>query len=147
MKKEGAVVKSKYVLITNLSYVIIGDVRTDTHALLLEEWEEQLGGKYARRRVRGFGTDATWPVFDLHVSSVGYELTVKGKGHVILQIDNGPRLDLSVSDQDRPIDVLTFAPGTDIEEVWEALPWKVASYWWPSYTNMPRLVWLLPRRW
>ena len=133
---------NKYVLITNLSYVTVGDVRTDTHALLLEEWSEELKA-LPRRRIRGFGPDAAWPVFDIiTVPSVAYALTAAAASSAWLQLNGGPRLNLYVSDQSKPIDVLAFTPGTDIEEVWRVLPQKVAAYWWPSYTNMPRLVWV-----
>ena len=39
---------NKYVLITNIDHVVIGDVRTSTHALLLEEWLGSLDGKSLR---------------------------------------------------------------------------------------------------
>jgi hypothetical protein len=152
----------KYVLITNLQFVSIGIVRTHCNALLLEEWDADMlsnmpnGG--LRQRIRGFGTEPTWPVFDMASPTIEYTLEAAASSNImiasqdgglrpllfgnVMQIKgfNGPRLDLVLSDNSKPLDVETFEG--DIAKVWDVLPEKVSRYWHAPY--MPRLSWGRP---
>ena len=146
----------KYVLFTNLQYVTVNDVRTNSHALLLDEspgiFDE------IRRVARGFGVDPAWPVFDLRIPTLDYELTDAASNSImlttshpegrplcsgaIMQIKGGPRLDLIVHDQDQPISIQTFEGryGDEvISAAWEELSSLCAKFW--KAPNMPRLAW------
>lgn len=143
----------KYILITNLNWVTIGPVRTNTHALLLED-AVLLGDRQCK--VRGFGTDAAWPVFDIFLKSIEHELVdAQGNVHMLkedklvplitgalLRLKNGPELQLVTCNRSRPLDIQTFeSEGGDrkILEVWEVLERKVPEYW--DAPNMPLLSW------
>lgn len=147
--------REKYVLITNLDWVTVGDVRTYTHALLLEQ-TRGLGRDDVMFKVRGFGTDPAWPVFDIFVKSIDYDLTdaqgnlfkVEGDGVVpvimgaIMQLKDGTRLDLVTCHRERPLDIQTWEGDSDerlILDVWEVLKRKVPEYW--DAPNMPTLQW------
>lgn len=143
----------KYTLFTNLDWVTIGPVRTFTHALLLQDAE---GLPRERQcKVRGFGTDSAWPTFDIFVESLEYELT-DAQGNLfkleddgsttavitgaIMQIKDGPRLDLVTCDRKRPLDIEVFEGERRVQDVWAALQRKVPEYW--DAPNMPTLTWL-----
>lgn len=148
--------RERYVLLTNIDYVVVGPVRTMTHALLLEEFHDFLTGGL-RRRIRGFGPDPAWPVFDMESPSIEFTLTdAKGRdifigndgeekpliSGAILQVEGGPRLELWVSDPKWPIRVDEFEGHSEerpILRVWVVLPLRVASFW--NAPNMPNLVW------
>lgn len=140
----------------------INGIRTYCYALLLTEAPGIFGG--TERQVRGFGTDPAWPVFDLYIPSIDYQLTDASGNAIfmsnshpegrplftggILQIAGGPRLDLISCNGNQSIDVQTFEGRYGervILKVWEKLPGKVAKYW--TAPHMPTLSWGPPRRW
>jgi hypothetical protein len=148
----------KYILFLNLEFVIVNQVRTFTHALLLEEGPSMFSG--IDRRARGFGTDPAWPVFDFPIPSLDYELTDASGGPILITDSkpegrplhagaimqfkgtDAPRLDLIVQDQDQPLDIRTFEGKWGdrvITDVWEKLSSLVGRYW--KAPNMPRLAW------
>ena len=145
-----------YTLITNLEWAVVNGIRTFTHALLVSDHEGAFDKNTRRRQLRGFGTDPAWPVFDLDIPSTSYTLSDARSGNVmilsgndpkprplcsgaIMQIESGPRVDLLVSDQRRPLDVRTFPREVTIRDVWDVLPGLVRSYW--TAPNMPTLQW------
>jgi len=148
---------STYVLITNLSYVTVGSVRTMTHALLLCAEPSPFDRGNLRYQARGFGTEAAWPVFDLELPSIEYTLTdpqdfgvFVGTGTArplfscaMLRIKDGPDILLTIDDYRRPIDIEHFEFDREIDDeigdVWRALAAKVADYW--HAPHMPGLVW------
>jgi hypothetical protein len=69
-------ITSRYALFVNLSYVTIGDVRTYSHAVLLQQGEDptKARGTAARCELRGFLTDPALPTFDLIVPGFDHEL-------------------------------------------------------------------------
>lgn len=149
----------KYILFLNLDWVVVNGVRTSTHALLIEEGPGMLTP--VDRRVRGFGLDSAWAVFDVRVPTIEYTmqdfegnaimLTNRDpKGYVplvsgaVVQIaSDGPRLELAVLDHKRPIDVKTFE-GTwgdrvTLDALWVYLNENAPKYW--TAPGMPKLVW------
>lgn len=130
----------KFILFTNLQSVTIGDVRTFTKALLLQD----LTITNRQLRVRGFGTGPSWETFDIFLrDSIDYELTGIHHLHVYtsykLTLEDGLELELATMDTDRPGDVQTFE-GVPVTDVWEVLKRKVPFYW--NCPNMPTLAWL-----
>lgn len=138
----------RFILITNLSTVTIGPVRTFTHALLLEETEGLFRDSARRYRARGFGTEGSAPIFDMDVPSLDYTIgPVQGGGPIFIGVtDSRPRhlfhvakldlgdvtLILGVEDPSRTLDIQEWSGTPDtrvILEVWKALPEKVAMYW------------------
>jgi hypothetical protein len=147
----------KYILFLNLEYVIINDVRTYTHALLLEEGPHVFGG--VKRQLRGFGLDPSWCIFDIQVPSIEYTLTDAQSNAVIFSASNpqgrpmasgaimdlkdGPSVQLLVNDQKHPLDIKTFE-GTwgdkfTIDEVWAYLTSRAPHYW--NAPGIPTLQW------
>lgn len=148
-------VKERYVLFTNLTYVTIGDVRTMSNALLLCEDEKPLAGP--KCRARGFGTEASWAVFDMTISSIVHELVPARSSAMIfgdagampfasgaiLRLTDGPEFHLIDSDNKHSIDVSRYEGDEHtIMKVWRALEEKVARYWNRPY--MPRLTHMPP---
>lgn len=147
---------STYILFLNLSYVTINGVRTWTHALLLEKTPGIFGGTQCK--VRGFGPDPSWPVFDLVVPSIAYTLTDASGGPMfstdshpegrplvqgaIMQIKKGPRIDLIVSDYEQDLNVCVFEGKDDmlIMKVWERLESMVTRF--VRAPNMPTIRWV-----
>lgn len=152
----------RYTLITNLRYVVFNDVfndvRTHTRAVLLEEYPEDIPGTTkdgTRRRMRGFGIDPAWPVFDLSLDSLehtievaetrdvfigaGDEVKPLGSGAIMrFKGERGPTIQLWVEDDDKPIDIRKIEGSHEvIHEVWRALSVRTAQYWVAPY--MPRL--------
>ncbi len=153
--KKDAVL-DRYVLFTNLQYVSVGPVRAHAGALLLEEHGARALGP--PRLARAFGTEAAWPVIDLVIESIEYELisaqstvVVVGDGGprplmtgAILRIQGSPDIQLIVHDDDRPIDVSRYEGDEHtILKVWSALEEKVAHYW--TRPAMPRLTFMPPQ--
>lgn len=150
--------QDKHTLITNLEWVTINGIRTYTHALLLTDGAYAFGPSDRRRyQVRGFGTDSAWPVFDLDVPSIEYTLADARSGAImltdddpagrplisgaIMQIKDGPRADLVVSDRKAPLQVDQFM--CSILQVWDVLPMYVRRFW--TAPNMPTLHWVRVR--
>jgi hypothetical protein len=139
----------KRVLFTNLSYVSIGDVRTSCHALLLEHDDDPLGRGTPRCQLRGFGTEAAWPVFDVRIPTIAHEIRTDRGDHLV--IPGGPEILLWRDTQEQPICVQTFEwdsadneRGHRFGEIWTALESSVARHWHAPY--MPRLVHMEPAR-
>lgn len=146
--------KDRYTLFTNLSFVVVNGLRPHVNALLFEEGVQLLHPNRINYRIRGFGVESSWVVFDMDVASFKYEI-VDAASHnfmvagaeggaptplvtgAILSLRDGPDIQLLANDNDRPIDVTEYDPGTDILKVWEDLPRKVAEYW--TAPNMPVL--------
>jgi hypothetical protein len=136
-------------LFTNLEYVTIQPVRTMCHALLLTREEplfrrtDQKAGPFPDRcMLKGFGTEAAWPVFDLLLPSISFSQAaaestnmqmMKSDGTLaplmsgsVLQFEGGPEVQLvSGSYCGKPIRVDTFPSGTDITEIYELLQSRV----------------------
>jgi len=148
--------RGKYVLITNLDYVFIQDVRLYCHALLISENRSLLSDGVARS-LRGFLTDASAEVFDMRIPSIEHTL-VSGKSRDVFVGSSGePRplftgatlkiadvIDIQLicgsSKIRQDLDVHKFPDNTDITEVWDELPKRVARHW--SAPNMPMTQWL-----
>ena len=65
----------KRVLITNLWYVTIGEgLVAHCNALLLAREDDPNNRGSYRCEMRGFGTEAAWPVFSLRLPTIDYEL-------------------------------------------------------------------------
>ncbi len=150
--------QNRFTLITNLSQVCVNGVRTDTHALLLEDTPSWGDPEQRRFCVRGFGCDPAWPVFTLPVESVKYILTPGRSAAVVmrlvegsealdlkplftggfLQLEGGPQLTLIAEDGAKVIDFESFEGGSDtICRVWEVLSRKTLEYW--VAPNYPKL--------
>jgi hypothetical protein len=157
-RAKEAPVKERYVLFTNLMYVTVGDVRTYACALLLEEEVRGGSGRGSRCRARGFGTEAAWPVFNLSIRSIAYELLPAQSPHwifgdaaptplatgTVLRVEDGPDFQLVAHDDNRPVDVSCYEGDEHaILKVWPALEEKVARYW--TRPAMPRLTFLPPQ--
>ena len=149
----------KYTLITNLEFVVVNGVRTHTHALLVEEGPSMFGGG-ADRRIRGFGMDPAWPVFDIMgLPSIDFELTDASGGPLFISDSNpegrplysgaimqmaagGPKIDLIVQDHEQALDIKRFEGrygDSIITKVWDHLSATVGRFW--RAPNMPRLAW------
>ena len=135
-------ITSRYVLFVNLSYVTIGDVRTNSHALLLQQGEDPTKprGTAARSMLRGFMTDPALPTFDLVVPSFEHELVRIPPPWWIPRADDGEillrgpgwREDIVLSAQvvsDLGIRMVAFPDDTPIDRVWETLVREVAASW------------------
>jgi len=150
--------KERYVLITNLDWVTIGQVRTFTHAVVLQQCKGLF--EEVQYKVRGFGVDPAWPTFDIFVKSIDYELVdaqgnlfqLKDDGKLeasitgaIMKLEDGPEIELVTCDRKRPLDIEEFEgeeqEGDDrlVWKVWRTLEHKVPEYW--TAPNMPTLHW------
>lgn len=135
----------RHVLFVNIDYVTVGDVRTYSRALLLQQDEDPLKarGTAARCRLRGFLTDPALPTFDLIVPSFDYDLVrvprpswIPGEDdgeirHAVLG-GQGWRDDISVSssiNSSMGIKTVRFPDDSQIESVWFSLVREVAAYW------------------
>ena len=143
----------KYTLFTNLQYVIVNGVRTHTFALLLCDPSGWLDKANRRSQLRGFGTAPEWETFDLDMKSLEYTLTDARSGAImitdshptnrpiasgaVMQFTDGPRVDLIVCDQGKPIAVHKF--DGEITQVWDFLPGLVRAAW--IAPNMPTVSW------
>lgn len=149
-------IKPRYTLITNLDYVVIGGVRTYTHALLVERGDSLFNPDEPQYKLRGFGTDPALPTFDAVIPTDEFELVaaqsnaifVGGDGEprplfggAIMRIVGVPEIQLIAAGGSRqPIDVHHFSEDTYVDAVWELLSRKVAEHW--SAPNMPLLQWV-----
>lgn len=140
---------TRHALITNLAYVVVSGVRTHTNALLIVREQHPLDRGAQRCLLRGFGTTATWPTFDLVVPSDEFELVPAASGEVLVSEGDGVRplyrgailritgaADVQLIadvNSSQPIDVHRFDRGTPIEKVWRALDDKVMTYWSAPY--------------
>ena len=138
-------ITSRYVLFVNLSYVTIGDVRTFSHALLLQQEEDptKARGTAARCQLRGFMTDPALPTFDLIVPGFKHELSripapswipMLDDGEIREAVLRGPewRHDIVLSAQvnsDLGIQTILFPAGVPIDQVWRTLVREVAASW------------------
>ena len=146
----------KLTLITNLDFVKPhdSDIRLYVWALLIEQNNEKQGFLGPTRKVRGFLSDGSLPVFDKFLAAdplplkftdaQGADIFIGCDGvrkplfsGMILELAGGEKFDLFFDDGNRPLDVMEF---TDYLEVWEALPGKVAEYW--HRPNMPLPNWV-----
>jgi len=135
--------EDQYTLITNLEFVIIQDVRMFCHALLISEMEDSLVREKRKRELRGFFVDLSSEVFDMRIPSVDYKLVDAHSGDVfvghsgkscplfsgaILKINGVVDIQL-ICGYRLGLDVHEFPLDTDICEVWDVLPRKVAAHW------------------
>lgn len=148
-------IKERYVLFTNLRWVTVNEVRTYTNALLLVEDKHPMAGP--KCRARAFGTEAAWPVFDLTIQSIKFELEQARSSAMIygdagalplaigaiLRVSGAPDFHLVVSDDAHPVDVSRYEGDEHtVMKVWPVLEEKVARYWNRPY--MPRLTHMPP---
>jgi len=137
-------IPERHILITNLSAVLVNGVRTYTYALLLSELK-------GTTQIRGFGTDSTWPTFDLFVPSLDYTLT-NPQGEIwnaprppgypkftggIMQFVGGPRVDLWISNGSTSIRI--DPAKANILDVWAVLPGLVRKFW--IHSGIPTIQW------
>lgn len=105
-------INQKVVLFTNLQYVSVGKVRTHCQAMIVEQTETILNPNEVRYRVRGFGPDPAWPVFDLDVDSFAFKLDGAASDKYFMMVnDEGPPKPLFSGH------IMTFPDGTKIEMV------------------------------
>lgn len=147
MAKDKPKIPSRYTLITNLDYVIVGQVRTSSHALLVESCEHPLMRGEARHQLRGFCTTPSVPTFDIDIPS--YEFSLEdAASHNIMTLRHGEdeptplmhgaimhipgfvdvQLIAGVNSR-RGLDVKRYPDNTDIGQVWADLELKVLEYW------------------
>lgn len=142
-------------LFTNLSFVWIGEVRTHCHAMLLEPPNEALS--QVEPQLRGFGTEATWPVFTLPLSTLDYEMAPNmgdgvflsaavgeipiGGGASLVFASGAPSMRLVVEDPEKPLHI-DNCEGMDIVDVWELLERRTPEYCFAP--NMPYLTFCPP---
>lgn len=150
-------------LFTNLSYASTGGMRCHVDAVIIEPpGDVVLGGKYTK--VRGFGPDRAWPVFDifLKTESTAYEVVETESTAIfigenedgtsrdpqplfrggLIRFEDGTELHLTKGTFDeRPIDVSEHPGAEDhYESLWKALDKKTALY--SDTPNMPTLKWM-----
>lgn len=152
--------ESAYILFTNLSYVVIGQVRTHCSALLLEQAEHPFDRDAIQCKIGGFGPDPAWPVFDYFLT--GDQLIVStqdaqdgnlfiGQSGIprplstgqILTIKDGPTLQLHAQNTEAPIcrdDFRGLRDDRVILRVWSVLEARVRQHW--TAPNMPTLRWV-----
>lgn len=80
---------TKLTLITGLEYVVVRDVRTCTHALLVESAPHALLRDQTRHKLRGFGVDAALPVFDIDIPSPDFELVGAASHNAVFLGEDG----------------------------------------------------------
>ncbi len=158
--------KNKFTLITNLDYITVDGklpVRTHASALLLQEMPAMFGDEGRMDyRVRAFGPDPAWPVFEFLVKSLDYtteaaatnavfigtddKVKPLGSGVIMRFAEDGPVLQLWASKQELPIDVTKFEGDVITSHVWPALQRKTAEFWDPPampvllHTPVPQVV-------
>lgn len=146
----------RYTLITNLDYVVVGNVRTYTHALLVERSASVFCRDEMQYKLRGFGTSPSLPTFDVIIPIDDFELVPASSaaifigndgesrplfGGAIMKIAGMVEVQLIAANGSRdPIDVQRFGEGTHIDVVWQALEVKVAQHW--HAPNMPLPQWV-----
>lgn len=149
-------IKPRYTLITNLDYVVIGGVRTYTHALVVVRVDDIINPDEPQCQLRGFGTDPALPTFDTVIPTDEFELVaaqsnaifVGGDGEprplfggAVMRIAGAPEVQLvAASGSRQPIDVHRFPEDTPVDAVWDMLGRKVAAYW--TAPNMPLPQWV-----
>lgn len=141
------------ILFTNLEYVTVGPVRTMCYALLLEKsviFEENY--KWV---VRGFGTEAAWPVFDMSFSDeIDFTTEPQQVSHPSGQkFQPSGRMTLKITDKregkseelallahnlKKPISV-EFFRDVEVPWLWRHLASRVRDCWQPPH--MPSLRW------
>jgi hypothetical protein len=153
--KKSKVPQNKYTLITNLQRVLLNDVFTHCSALLLDGASESEFEGGPRNLIAGFGPDPAWPVFQINVVSLEYELVPADSSQVlmmddagktrpmfrggIMKLKDGPDLALVVADTEQDLCIEKFV-GDEITQVWDSLVGKVAQFW--RAPNMPVLKWV-----
>lgn len=160
MKKEDEKpVNDEYVLFTNIQFVIINNVRTYTHALLLEDAQGVLDPKSRSYSLRGFSLDETVPSFDFPLNSKTYELIDAHSGAIfignrgprplasgyIMRFENGPTVQLfTATTQPLCIDEISGDPCTSpVLRVWAILQPRIRQHW--DAPNMPTVKWVRVR--
>lgn len=143
--------EEKYTLLTNLREVGFGDIRLFCQAVLLSEISGSVIGPHWS--IRGFGTEAAWHNFMIHLNQDAFPYTLipfvnldylilpdDGEpyplftGNILTLLD-GTKFHLYASDSKRPIDI--HVQNGDICKVWEILAEKTRLYWDAPY--MPSL--------
>lgn len=150
----------KYILFTNLDMVIVGGVRTHCSALLLERTEDFLNRGQHQCKARGFGPDPAWPVFDLFLKTPDIEYVLQSAQSesvsmmvgneprpmftgALLQIKDGPQLQLIAAINEQPIQVDVFEGPSEeriIRKVWDVLSRRVVEF--SDTPNRPVLGWV-----
>jgi len=157
----------RYVLFTNLQYVIVNGVQTMTNALVLSENEDLFVKGKKRHLLRGFGTDSAWPTFDIAVPSFEYDLHPAIGGPIMMSdkeaeplfkgahmvfkleripLESDPVVTLLVQNNKSKIAIDEFSgepKDSPITRVFAVLPARVEQFW--KAPNMPRLTWGPPR--
>lgn len=147
---------AKYTLLTNIEFAQFSEaqLRMDCNAILIEEGGEGLFGE-PHNRVRGFGMNATWPVFTywLKPEALPFEIAkVEDKSHMmmsgnkaipvfqgsLLKFADGKSFFLQCEDSSAPLDRLEGV--SEIMEIWRALEMKCSHYW--SKPHRPHLLWV-----
>lgn len=108
-----------FTLITNLSYVFVNGIRTNCDALVIVPPKDGSDSFIDAKTVhlRGFGPDAAWPVFDMHLQTADPSFELEGMESSILFIgddENGESKD------PKPLFTggkLTFTDGTQLQLV------------------------------
>lgn len=144
--------QTEYTLLTNIDCAVRKDdpMRLECSAVLLTKAVE---GSLYHTVLRGFGTEAAWPVFDMALDNEKHFpftlkpfenqmvklLTESGAKNIFigttLTLKDGPEFALYAEDSERPIDV--FEQTGDICKLWDVLYKKTGLYWTSPY--MPRL--------
>lgn len=136
--------EEKYTLLTNLREVGFGDIRLFCQAVLLSEISGSVIGPHWS--IRGFGTEAAWHNFMIHLNQECFPYTLipfvnpdflilpdDGEAYPIftgniLSLQGGIKFHLYASDSKRPLDIHVSTDG-DITKVWEILAEKTRLYW------------------
>lgn len=144
--------EEKYTLLTNIREVGFGDIRLFCQAVLLSEVTSGLLAP--NWSIRGFGTEAAWHNFMIHLNQECFPYTLipfvnpdylmlpnDGEPYPIftgniLSFQDGTKFHLYASDSKRPLDIHVSTDG-DITKVWEILADKTRLYWNAPY--MPSL--------
>lgn len=147
----------KHTLITNVSFAQFVQEQPVSklwcYAVLLTENGHGFFEK-PTQTIRGFGSDAAYPIFSTWLGDNAFPYTVNQAesadmfiGHdnkmrpmssgAVFHFGDGTRLYLNVEDNACPLDIVSFQEGTEIDVVWNTLQKKVAQYW--QAPNMPVL--------
>lgn len=143
----------KFTLITGIDYVSIGNVRTFSHALVVETSAGFLKDG-PRHRLRGFMVAATMPTFDVELPCHEFSLTDAASRDVFIGDDDDeprplmtgaimrfPGLDKEIqliASYRSAIEVLRLPDGTEYDALYTELASRVAHHW--SALDMPAVV-------
>lgn len=153
----------RYVLFTNLDNISLNSIWMFTHALLLASDASAAHTPRPQYMLRGFGMSSTWPVFQIQVPSDDYHVVMDEPpqqlqqpsvaepwylgGQIILAGPDAPRIRYTLSDQERPLDVVEFC-GEKLDDildnVWSVLNHKTVAYYTAPY--IPELTYVPHKR-